>query len=212
MSQVAGQYGVDMFIGSTLQMDAEGNSSTVTLGRLSGFGGAPNMGHNPGGRRHATPAWLSLITSDHPLARGRKLVVQIVETFQRSNEPTFVETLDAVQVGLDAGLPVSPVMIYGDDVTHLVTEEGVAYLYKARDMEERRAAIAAVAGVTPLGQTCSDRVIAGLRRDGLVAYPEDLGIRRTDAKRSLLAARTIEELVDWSGGLYQPPNAMRTWR
>jgi malonate decarboxylase alpha subunit len=212
MSQVAGQYGVDMFIGSTLQMDAEGNSSTVTLGRLSGFGGAPNMGHNPGGRRHATPAWLSLITSDHPLARGRKLVVQIVETFQRSNEPTFVDTLDAVQVGLDAGLPVAPVMIYGDDVTHLVTEEGVAYLYKARDMAERRAAIAAVAGVTPLGQTCSDRMIAQLRRDGVVAYPEDLGIRRTDAKRSLLAARTIEELVDWSGGLYRPPNAMRTWR
>ncbi|MCC2685925.1 MAG: mdcA [Paenibacillaceae bacterium] len=212
MSQVAGQYGVDMFIGSTLQMDAEGNSSTVTLGRLSGFGGAPNMGHNPGGRRHATPAWLSLITSDHPLARGRKLVVQIVETFQRSNEPTFVETLDAVQVGRDAGLPVAPVMIYGDDVTHLVTEEGVAYLYKARDMAERRAAIAAVAGVTPLGQTCSDRVIAQLRRDGVVAYPEDLGIRRTDAKRSLLAARTIEELVDWSGGLYRPPNSMRTWR
>lgn len=212
MSQVAGQYGVDMFIGSTLQMDAEGNSSTVTLGRLSGFGGAPNMGHNPGGRRHATPAWLSLITSDHPLARGRKLVVQIVETFQRSNEPTFVETLDAVQVGRDAGLPIAPVMIYGDDVTHLVTEEGVAYLYKARDMAERRAAIAAVAGVTPLGQTCSDRVIAQLRRDGVVAYPEDLGIRRTDAKRSLLAARTIEELVDWSGGLYRPPNPMRTWR
>jgi malonate decarboxylase alpha subunit len=212
MSQVAGQYGVDMFIGSTLQMDAEGNSSTVTLGRLSGFGGAPNMGHNPGGRRHASPAWLSLITSDHPLARGRKLVVQIVETFQRSNEPTFVETLDAVQVGRDAGLPIAPVMIYGDDVTHLVTEEGVAYLYKARDMAERRAAIAAVAGVTPLGQTCSDRVIAQLRRDRVVAYPEDLGIRRADAKRSLLAARTIEELVDWSGGLYRPPNSMRTWR
>ena len=24
-------------------------------------------------------------------------------------------------------------MIYGDDVTHVMTEEGVAYLYKARD-------------------------------------------------------------------------------
>ena len=28
-------------------------------------------------------------------------------------------------------MPVPPVMIYGDDVTHVVTEEGVAYLYKA---------------------------------------------------------------------------------
>ena len=45
--QMAGQYAVDMFVGSTLQMDPLGNSSTVTRGRLAGFGGAPNMGHDP---------------------------------------------------------------------------------------------------------------------------------------------------------------------
>ena len=55
LCQLAGQYGVDLFIGSTLQMDADANSSTVTLGRLAGFGGAPNMGHDPKGRRHSTP-------------------------------------------------------------------------------------------------------------------------------------------------------------
>ncbi|RUU68987.1 malonate decarboxylase subunit alpha, partial [Mesorhizobium sp. M7A.F.Ca.MR.362.00.0.0] len=42
LCQVAGQFAVDMFIGSTLQMDAQANSSTVTSGRLAGFGGAPN--------------------------------------------------------------------------------------------------------------------------------------------------------------------------
>ncbi len=42
--QMAGQYAVDMFIGSTLQIDGMAHSSTVTRGRLSGFGGAPNMG------------------------------------------------------------------------------------------------------------------------------------------------------------------------
>lgn len=41
-------------------------------------------------------------------------------------------------------------MIYGDDVTHLLTEEGIAYLYKARSLEERQAMIAAVAGVTSI--------------------------------------------------------------
>ena len=46
---------VDMFIGSTLQIDGDANSSTVTDGRLAGFGGAPNMGHDPHGRRHACP-------------------------------------------------------------------------------------------------------------------------------------------------------------
>lgn len=48
-------------------------------------------------------------------------------------------------------MPLAPVMIYGDDVTHLLTEEGIAYLYKARSQEERRAMIAAVAGVTEIG-------------------------------------------------------------
>jgi len=56
--QTAGLYACDMFIGSTLQIDLAGNSSTVTPGRIAGFGGAPNMGSDPHGRRHISPAWL----------------------------------------------------------------------------------------------------------------------------------------------------------
>jgi len=123
LCQLAGQYAVDAFIGSTLQMDGDANSSTVTSGRLSGFGGAPNMGHDPHGRRHSTPPWLDLITEKKPIVRGRKLVVQTVGTFQKGGVPAFVETLDAVQVGKQAGMPIAPVMIYGDDVSHVVTEE-----------------------------------------------------------------------------------------
>ncbi|SCW31682.1 malonate decarboxylase alpha subunit [Paenibacillus tianmuensis] len=210
-SQMAGQYGVDLFIGSTLQMDAVGNSSTVTSGRLTGFGGAPNMGHDPRGRRHATPAWLNMISEEGTIVRGKKLVVQMAETFQKGDQPTFVESLDAVEVGLDANMPIAPVMIYGDDVTHVVTEEGVAYLYKARDLEERKLAIAAVAGVSSLGRYHDLSLNDQLRSDGLVAFPEDLGIRRTDAKRSLLAAKSVEDLVEWSGGLYKPPAKFRSW-
>jgi malonate decarboxylase alpha subunit len=211
LSQVAGQYAVDLFIGSTLQMDRDGNSSTVTIGRLAGFGGAPNMGHDPRGRRHSTPAWLNMITSDHPIAKGKKLVVQIVETFQKGNRPVFVESLDAIEVGRNAHLATAPIMIYGDDVTHVVTEEGIAYLYKANSLEERRQAIAAIAGVTPIGLEHDPKRTEQLRRDGLVAFPEDLGIRRTDAKRSLLAAKSIDELVEWSEGLYEPPARFRSW-
>ncbi|MBV8296756.1 MAG: malonate decarboxylase subunit alpha, partial [Acidimicrobiia bacterium] len=90
-------------------------------------------------------------------------------------------------------------------------EEGIAYIYKAEGIEERRAAIAAVAGATPIGMKANGEHTAELRRRGLVAFPEDLGVRRTDAKRSLLAARSIEELVAWSGGLYQPPSRFRSW-
>ena len=50
--------------------------------------------------------------------------VSVVEAFQSSGTPTFVESLDAITVGQDAGMPLPPVMIYGDDVSHVVTEEG----------------------------------------------------------------------------------------
>ncbi|MFE4706146.1 malonate decarboxylase subunit alpha [Peribacillus simplex] len=211
LSQMAGQYAVDLFIGSTLQMDKDGNSSTVTRGRLAGYGGAPNMGHDPGGRRHSTPAWLNMMTADDPLARGKKLVVQVVETFQAGNKPIFVESLDAISVKEDTGLAIAPVMIYGDDVTHVVTEEGIAYLYKADSMEKRREAIAAVAGVTAVGLTHDPKKTDSLRREGLIALPEDLKIRRSDAKRSLLAAKSIEEIVQWSDGLYEPPEKFISW-
>ncbi|MDR3413359.1 MAG: malonate decarboxylase subunit alpha [Formivibrio sp.] len=209
--QLAGQYAVDMFIGSTLQVDGDCHSSTVTKGRLSGFGGAPNMGHDPRGRRHPTPAWLDLLQTDNPLERGKKLVVQMVETYQAGSKPTFVETLDAVQVAKDTGMPLAPVMIYGDDVTHVLTEEGIAYLYKAKSLEERRAMLAAVAGVTPIGMRHDPKDTARMRKEGLIALPEDLGIRRADATRSLLAAKSIAELVTWSDGLYNPPARFRSW-
>jgi malonate decarboxylase alpha subunit len=211
LCQLAGQYGVDLFIGSTLQMDADANSSTVTLGRLAGFGGAPNMGHDPRGRRHSTSAWLSLITADAPVVRGRKLVVQLAETFKKGGTPTIVESLDAVEVGRASGMRIAPVMIYGDDVSHVVTEEGIAYLYKTDSGEERRAAVAAIAGATSVGLRASAARTAALRERGVIAYPEDLGVSPMAARRSLLAARSIEDLVAWSDGLYKPPARFRSW-
>ncbi len=209
--QLAGLYATDMFIGSSLQIDGDGNSSTVTAGRLAGFGGAPNLGHDPHGRRHPTPAWLSLIEPGEEISRGRKLVVQMVETFQRGGVPTFVESLDAIELGEKAGMPLAPIMIYGDDVSHVVTEEGVAYLYKAKNLDERRNALSAVAGATPVGLRHDGTITRELRRKGLVAFPEDLDVNPAEANRSLLAARSVEDLVAWSGGLYDPPAQFRSW-
>jgi malonate decarboxylase alpha subunit len=211
LCQLAGQYAVDAFVGATLQMDGDANSSTVITGRLAGFGGAPNMGSDPHGRRHPSAAWLDLKTVPSPTARGRKIVVQTLETFTSGGVPAFVETLDAVQVGQKAGMPIAPIMIYGDDVSHVVTEEGIAYLYKAEGTEERRRALAAVAGVSPIGLKAKPTQTAELRRKGIVAYPDDLGVHRLQANRSLLAARSMEDLVAWSGGLYEPPAKFRSW-
>jgi malonate decarboxylase alpha subunit len=84
--QTAGLYACDMFIGSTLQIDLSGHSSTVTAERIAGFGGAPNMGSDARGRRHPSEPWLKAGKEADPhtsaaLRRGRKLVVQIGETF-----------------------------------------------------------------------------------------------------------------------------------
>src|SRR6202034_2666511 len=105
--RLAGQYAVDAFIGSTLQIDGDANSSTVTSGRIAGFGGAPNMGHDPHGRRHASAAWLDLKTDPSPTARGRKLVIQTVETFAKGGVPAFVETLVAVEGCRTAGMAIA---------------------------------------------------------------------------------------------------------
>ena len=210
-AQMAGLYGSDMFTGSTLQIDYYGNSSTVTKSRITGFGGAPNMGCNPNGRRHISPAWSSMIVDhDDPMAHGRKLVTQIVRT-QTKNKKTgemmdcIVPELDAVQTAKKAGVSEPMVMIHGDDVTHLVTEVGVAYLYMAKTKEERKELIAAVAGQTALGKTMSDERRAELRKEGKVAFPEDLGIDPATATRDRLSAQTLDDIVEWSHGLYKIP-------
>ncbi|MEJ0085256.1 MAG: malonate decarboxylase subunit alpha [Pseudomonadota bacterium] len=216
LCQTAGLYACDMFIGSTLQIDLAGNSSTVTTSRVSGFGGAPNMGADARGRRHPSAPWLMAgreadPDSPAPLRRGRKLVVQIGETFGENNVPQFVEKLDALALADKLKLDLAPVMIYGDDVTHIVTEEGIANLLLCRSASEREHAIRGVAGYTDVGRARDARLVRELRERGVIRRPEDLGINPLDADRSLLAARSIKDLVRWSGGLYAPPSKFRNW-
>jgi malonate decarboxylase alpha subunit len=213
--QTAGLYACDMFIGSTLQIDLAGNSSTVTEGRVAGFGGAPNMGSDVHGRRHPSAAWLKAgrQASDEQskLIRGRKLVVQILETFGEKMKPNFVETLDGVAIAEKLKFDLVPVMIYGDDVSHIVTEEGIANLLLCRGPAEREQAIRGVAGFTEVGRKRDRKAVEVLRQRGVIRRPEDLGVDVLAATRQLLAAHSIEDLVTWSGGLYRPPSRFRNW-
>ena len=215
MCQAAGHYACDMFIGSTLQIDLAGNSSTATLGRIAGFGGAPNMGADARGRRHASPAWLKAGREARDgiatIPRGQKLVVQIVETFREHMQPAFVERLDAWELALQAGFDIPPVMIYGDDVTHILTEEGIANLLLCRSPQEREQAIRGVAGYTPVGLARDPAAVAALRARGVIRRAEDLGIDKRLATRDLLAAKNMKDLVRASGGLYAPPKRFRNW-
>ncbi len=217
-SQTAGHYACDMFIGGTLQIDKYGNSSTATATRVAGFGGAPNMGCDAKGRRHPSDAWLKCgaeFTSQSeylgPMPRGKRLVVQMLESFGEKMVPGFVDELDAWQLAKNANLALPPVMIYADDLTHILTEEGIAFMHKCRNLEERMAAIRGVAGFTEVGLAAKPAETKALRDKGIIKTPEDLGIDRQRANRSLLAAKSVRELVDWSGGLYDPPARFRNW-
>ena len=216
--QAAGHYACDLFIGSTLQIDLDGNSSTATQGRIAGFGGAPNMGADARGRRHASPAWLKAGREARDgragaagTPRGQKLVVQMVETFREHMQPAFVKKLDAWTLQKQAGMDLPPIMIYGEDVTHILTEEGIANLLLCRSDEEREQAIRGVAGYTAVGLARDRAMVEKLRERGVIRRPQDLGIDPREATRNLLAARSMRELVRASGGLYQPPGRFRHW-
>src|SRR3569623_142446 len=217
--QADGLYACDMFLGSTLQIDLQGNSSTATLGRISGFGGAPNMGSDARGRRHASAAWLKAgqqardgkPAGKNSMPRGQKLVVQVVETFREHMQPAFVARLDAWQQAEQAGMALPPVMIYGDEVTHILPEAGIANLLLCRSEEEREQAIRGVAGYTPVGMARDRRMVENLRDRGVIVRAEDLGIDKRQATRDLLAAKSMKDLVRASGGLYDPPRRCRNW-
>jgi malonate decarboxylase alpha subunit len=204
-SQAAGHYACDMFIGSTLQIDLQGNSSTAT----------PNMGADARGRRHPSQAWLKAgrqaREGRNTIPRGQKLVVQMVETFREHMAPAFVERLDAWQLAEQTGMAIPPVMIYGEDVTHILTEEGIANLLLCRSDEEREQAIRGVAGYTPVGMGRDKRMVENLRDRGVIQRAEDLGIDKRLATRDLLAAKNMKGLVRASGGLYDPPKRFRNW-
>ena len=216
-SQAVGHYAADAFVGATLQIDRYGNSSTAMADRIAGFGGAPNMGCDAPGRRHSSDAWIKAgqengmrpgLIGDMP--RGRKLVVQMLETRGPKGIQCFVDKLDAWELMKRAGLKVPPVMIYGDAITQIVTEKGLAHLHKCATLQEREAAIKAVAGDTDLGKQAKPEETADLRRRKVVQTPEDLGIDVAEANTSLLAAHSMDDLVEWSGGLYKVPEQYRT--
>ena len=213
--QVAGLYATDMFIGSTLQIDLAGNSSTITQDRIAGFGGAPNMGSDAHGRRHPSDPWLKAgreaADGHSSMVRGRKLVVQLVETFSEGMVPTFVDKLDSLNLAEKLKLELAPIMIYGDDITHIVSEEGIANLLLCRTAEEREQAIRGIAGFTDVGRGRDRKMVEKLRERKIIRRPEDLGINPLDAQRSMLAARSVKDLMHWSGNLYDPPGKFRNW-
>ena len=64
---------------------------------------------------------------------------------------------------------------------------------------------------TAVGLARDKRAVENLRDRGVIRRPQDLGIDPRLATRNLLAARSMRDLVNASGGLYQPPKRFRNW-
>ena len=211
LAHVAGLYAIDAFTGATLQIDRYGNSSTAIKGMIAGFGGAPNLGGTPPGIRHDTPATAATGATSEDAFRPRKLVVQLTPTRATKKQlPVFVEELDAQQLARDGVFAHPPVMIAGDQVTHIVTELGIACLDKCPDLATRMKAIAAVAGDTPVGLTAKAGDLPPLRAAGCVQTLDDLGIKPGECTTDLLAAHSLDGLVRISGGLYEIPAGLKS--
>ena len=154
----------------------------MTQDRIAGFGGAPNMGSDAHGRRHSSEPWLKAgreaVDGNPQLVRGRKLVVQLVETFSEKTVPVFVEKLDSVDLANKFKLDLAPVMIYGEDVTHIVSEEGIANLLLCRSTAEREQAIRGIAGFTDVGRARDRKMVEKLRERKIVRRPEVLASTR----------------------------------
>ena len=118
------------------------------------------------------------------MPRGKRLVVQMQETFREKRQPAFVDKLDARELAEKANLALPPVMVYADDVTHVLTEEGIAYLHRCEGLEQRMAAIRAVAATPELALPPIRNRPHSCGRQGIVKTPEDLGIDRRRAKPS----------------------------
>ncbi len=208
-AHIAGLYAIDAFVGATMQIDKYGNSSTAIKGRIAGFGGAPNLGGTPPGRRHITDTFKLAGKFENNCFAGKKLVVQVTPTLSSKKQiPVFLEELDAMSLYKEGLFDAPPIMIAHNQMTHIVTEKGIAYLDRCANLKERMDAIKAIAGDTPVGRKENKKQTEILRKAGKVKYPKDLGIDEKEATRKLLAAQSLEDIVKISKGLYEIPSSI----
>ena len=218
--QAAGHYACDLFIGSTLQIDLDGNSSTATLGRIAGFGGAPNMGADARGRRHASPAWLKAgargarrAAAAPPARRAARSwwcrwSRPSASTCSRPSSSGSTPGRWPEQAGMDAAADHDLRRRRHATSSPRKASPTCCCAAATRSASRRSAAWPATRAV---GLARDRRAVENLRDRGVIRRPEDLGIDPRDATRNLLAARIMRDLVRASGGLYQPPKRFRNW-
>ena len=110
-------------------------------------------------------------------------------------------------------MELPPIMIYGDDVTHILTEEGIANLLLCRSDEEREQAIRGVAGYTA-GRAWRATSAHGREPARPRRHPPRRGPRHRPARWPRATCWRRGRCATWSrasGGLYDPPKRFRNW-
>ena len=102
-------------------------------------------------------------------------------------------------------------MIYSDDLTHIITEEGIAYMNRCANLQEKMAPLERLPVIRKLVSRKIPMRQKPYGKKVLLKHLKDLGIDVSKANRSMLAAKNVRDLVEWSGGLYNPPARFRNW-
>ena len=99
-------------------------------------------------------------------------------------------------------------MIYGEDVIASLRKASQIYCCAQLQRSGSRPFVE-----WPARRQSGWRGISGwsrnLRDRKAILRPGDLGIRESDATRDMLSAKTFEDIIELSGGLYAPPDQCR---
>ncbi len=118
-----------------------------------------------------------------------------IESYRRHAPRTQARSADALKSGTERNpmlrgqtrrlavdgtgwAEVPPVMIYGDAITQIVTEKGIAHLHKCATLQEREASIKLSPATRTWVKRRNLRIRPNLDGDALLLTPADLGINR----------------------------------
>jgi len=106
---------------------------------------------------------------------------------------------------------IAPVGNFSRAEPRITIDKKVLLFYRSLcdTASERERAIRGVAGSTPVGLARDKRTVENLQDRKAILRPGDLGNRESDATRDLLSAKTFEDIIEMSEGLYAPPDQCR---
>lgn len=135
----------------------------------------------------------------------------MVEIFCEYMVLVFVEWFDVWELVECVQMLLLLVMIYGDDVSYVLIEEGIVNLFLCCIFEECEQVIRGVVGYIVVGLGCDCVMVENLCDRGVICCFDDFGIFVCDVSCDLLVVCLVKDLVCWFGGLYDLFKCFCNW-